>query len=197
MVKVKTIFVTALVCLLPIILGVALWDRLPDSIAIHFELNGNADGFAQKGFVFFVLPALMAVVQVFLCIANNLKNQNKISPVTVWIIPILTVVLYTMTMLIALGYGVDTRRVCMVIVGIVMMVIGASVRKLDWVKNRDCHKETALKINRLSGNLMIFSGVAFVASIFFPPIASVICLGILAICGVIVSAYSAKVSKGM
>lgn len=202
MIKKKLLFITAFVCLLPIVLGTVLWDRLPDTMAIHFDLNGNADGFASKGFVVFGLPIIMAVMQAILCITNDLSvknhNQNpKIDGMTKWIIPVMTVVLYVMTILVALGYNVDTRRVCMVIVGIVILVTGACMKKLDYVKNRDYDAETAKRINKLSGNLMMVMGALFIASILFPPMATVICLGLLVICGVIISVYSVKVSKGM
>ena len=61
-VKWKTLIVTCVVCLLPILLGVALWNELPESIAIHFDINNNPDNFAPKGFVVFGLPFLMVAL---------------------------------------------------------------------------------------------------------------------------------------
>lgn len=51
--------VTSAVCLLPIYLGISLWNKLPDTMAIHFNVYGVADNFASKGFVVFGLPLLM------------------------------------------------------------------------------------------------------------------------------------------
>ena len=45
MIKWKWLIVTALACLLPILLGLALWDRLPDTMAIHFDINNTPDNF--------------------------------------------------------------------------------------------------------------------------------------------------------
>ena len=59
--KWKIFALTSGVCLLPILLGVALWSKLPDSIAIHFDMNNNPDNFASKGFVVFMLPLLMVM----------------------------------------------------------------------------------------------------------------------------------------
>ena len=199
-IKWKSMIFTALVCLLPIVLGVVLWERLPETMAIHYDINNNADGFASKGYVVFGLPFMMTVMQVVLCIANDmsLKNRDKnINYVTKWIIPVMTIVLYVVTMLVGLGYNVDIRRVCAVIIGVVMLATGACMGKLDYVKNRDYDKETAKKINKLSGILMMVAGVLFFGSILFPPMATVICLGLLMVCGVIISVYSVKASKGM
>ena len=38
----KTIIITTLVTLLPILLGVILWEKLPDSIATHWGADGQA-----------------------------------------------------------------------------------------------------------------------------------------------------------
>ena len=62
--KWKIFMLTALVCLLPILLGVALWEKLPQNIAIHFNFNNQPDNFAPKGFAVFGLPALMVLLQI-------------------------------------------------------------------------------------------------------------------------------------
>lgn len=38
----KTIIITTLVTLLPILLGIILWEKLPDSIATHWGADGQA-----------------------------------------------------------------------------------------------------------------------------------------------------------
>ena len=57
--KWKIFFITSAVCLLPILLGILLWDRLPDIMAIHFNIYGEADNFASKSFVVFGLPIIL------------------------------------------------------------------------------------------------------------------------------------------
>ena len=37
-IKWKSMAVTCIICLLPILLGVSRWNELPDSIAIHFDI---------------------------------------------------------------------------------------------------------------------------------------------------------------
>ena len=72
-IKWKTLIITCFVCLLPILLGVALWDKLPDLMAIHFNINNEADNFASKGFVVFGLPVIMAALQAFCCIVSDVN----------------------------------------------------------------------------------------------------------------------------
>ena len=42
----KLLVITSLLTLLPIPVGLLLWNRFPETIAIHFGITGNADGFA-------------------------------------------------------------------------------------------------------------------------------------------------------
>ncbi|MBO5727943.1 MAG: DUF1648 domain-containing protein, partial [Oscillospiraceae bacterium] len=37
-IKWKSMVITCGICLLSILLGVALWERLPDTMAIHFNI---------------------------------------------------------------------------------------------------------------------------------------------------------------
>ena len=53
--------VTAIVCLSTILLGLAMWELLPDTMAIHFDINNNPDNFAPKGFVVFGFPRFAAL----------------------------------------------------------------------------------------------------------------------------------------
>ncbi|MBR3932368.1 MAG: DUF1648 domain-containing protein [Clostridia bacterium] len=192
-IKWKTLIVTSLVCLLPILLGIALWQKLPSSVPIHFDINNNPDNFASKEFAVFGMPVLMVLLQFICCIitdANSKKHgeRKKFEKVVKWIIPFLTVVLQIITFCYAIGYKVDIRRVVSVIVGIILVVIGNYMPKFDYIKNYDLSTEKAKKINRFIGFETVVMGILFFISIFLPPVATVVCLILLvpyAIIGVI------------
>lgn len=180
-IKWKTLIITCIVCLLPIPLGLALWDKLPDTMAIHFDINNNPDNFASKGFVVFGLPLLMVILQIFCCFINDINahkhgNRKKFEMATKWIIPVMTVILQIVTVGYGLGWDMDIRRIAVLIVGIVFLVIGNYLPKLDYIKNHDVDTEKARKINRFIGYFSVIMGVLFIISIFLPPVSSVICL---------------------
>jgi len=175
---------TALVCLLPILLGVILWNQLPDRMAIHFDIYGVADNFASKGFVVFGLPVLMVVFQAFSCFVNDVNayrhgERKKFSTVTKWIVPILTVVLQTITLGYGLGWDMDIRKIVALLVGMIFLVIGNYLPKFDSIKNYDLSVEKARKINRFIGYETVVLGLLFFLSVFLPPISTVICLCLL------------------
>lgn len=191
--KWKIFVITSIVCLLPVLLGIYLWDNLPETMAIHFNIYGEPDNFASKGFVVFGLPMLMVVLQGFCCFINDLNaykygERKKFETVTKWIIPCMTVVLQIITLGYGLGWNLDIRKAVSLIVGVIFLVIGNYLPKLDYIKNHDVETEKARKINRFIGYETVGMGILFVISIFLPPISSVICLCLLipyAIIGVV------------
>ena len=179
--KWKFFAITSIICLLPILLGILIWDRLPDTMAIHFNVYGVADNFASKGFVVFGLPILMVALQTICCLINDINSykhgdRKKFVTVTKWIIPCLTVVLQIITLGYGLGWSVDIRKIVSLIVGVMFLVIGNYLPKFDRIKNYDIDTEKARKINRFIGYETVVMGVLFLISIFLPPVSVVVCL---------------------
>ena len=52
-IKWKSLVITCIVCLFPMFLGIALWNDLPDSIAIHFNFYNEPDNFVSQEFAVF------------------------------------------------------------------------------------------------------------------------------------------------
>ena len=179
--KWRFLAVTCVVCLLPILLGVALWNSLPDTMAIHFDMYNNPDNFAPKGFVVFGLPCLMVVLQVICCVINDINAKKhgarvKFERVTKWIIPVMTMILQVVTLGYGLGWNLDIRRVAALIVGGVFLVIGNYMPKFDEINGFRVDVEKARKINRFLGYEAVVMGLLFLGSILLPPIATMVCL---------------------
>jgi len=198
--KWKIFLITSVVCLLPILLGIALWDALPNTIAIHFDIYNNPDNFASKEFTVFGLPLLMVLLQAFCCFINDInayKNGERIkfSRVTKWIIPAMSVVLQIVTLGYSLGWNIDIRKVAVLIVGLLLIVIGNYLPKFDYIKNYNLDTEKARKINRFIGFETVIMGALFLISIFLPPISSVICLLLLIPYAILGAIYGIKVGR--
>lgn len=197
-VKWKSLIITCIVCLLPILLGIALWDNLPNTMAIHFNINNQPDSFASKGFVVFGLPVLMLLLQIFCCFINDINaykhgERKKFERATKWIIPIMTVVLQITTLGYALGLNIDIRKVAALIVGSIFLVIGNYLPKFDYIKSYNIDTEKAKKINRFIGIETVIMGFLIFITIFLPPIATAIWLFLLIPYAVISIIYGIKV----
>lgn len=200
-IKWRILTVTCLVCLLPVLLGLAVWDSLPEVMAIHFDINNNPDNFASKGFVVFGMPLLMVLLQIICCIINDANaykhgDRVKFERVTKWIIPVMTIVLQIVTLGIGLGWNIDVRIVVSLLVGAMLITLGNYLPKFDYIKNYDLSAEKARRINRFLGIETVIMGVLFIISTFFPPIFTVICLFLLIPYAIIGIIYGIKVGKG-
>ncbi len=198
--KWKYFAITSLVCLLPILLGLALWDKLPQTMAIHFNINNQPDNFAPKAFVVFGLPLLMVLLQFFCCFTNDINAHRhgtrvKFERITKWIIPIITIILQIVTLGYGLGWKIDIRAVAAFIVGTMFLVTGNYMPKFDYIKDYDLATDKARRINRFIGIETVIMGILFLISIFLPPIATVCCLFLLIPFAIISIIYGIKTAK--
>ncbi|MBE7038878.1 MAG: DUF1648 domain-containing protein [Ruminococcaceae bacterium] len=199
-IKWKSVIITSVVCLLPVFLGLLLWNKLPDTMAIHFNIYNEPDNFASKGFVVFGMPFFMVLLQIVCCIINDINahkygERKKIEQITKWIIPVMTIVLQTVTLVCGLGIKVDIRKVAAIIVGVVFLLIGNYLPKFDYIKNYDIDTQKARKINRFIGFETVVMGGLMLVSIFLPPIATVVCLFLLIPYAVVGVIYGIKVGR--
>ena len=125
----KTLILASLVLLIPIVVGLILWDKLPDSIPIHWGINGEPDNWSGKGFAVFGMPAIMLAVQwicAFACTADpKYKNYNpKMMKLSLWICPCVGLILSCMVYPAALGYSISSKVIAPLIVGVLFIVMG-------------------------------------------------------------------------
>ena len=190
-INMKSLIITSIVCLLPIICGLMFYNELPESIAIHWGIDNNPNGYFSKPAFVFGLPIMMLALQVFCCIVSDLSDKNpeankKAVTVYKWIIPIITVVLYIVTMAVAFRNDLDIRKIVMILLGILFIISGnymPKVRsdyyinsKIFLVKNRD--EKLVNKAIKISVYGLIICGILFILSILFKPVVSMAVLAV-------------------
>ena len=175
----KTLIITSVIILLPILAGLLLWNQLPDPMPSHWNASGEVDGWSSKPFAIIGLPLILLAAQ-WLCVlgtaADPKKNNHpqKILHLVLWIIPVLSVVLHTVVYLTALGYGVRMEVVMPVLIGVVFTIIGNYLPKckqnytigikIPWTLNNE---ENWNKTHRFAGWLWTFCGIAIMFTGFF------------------------------
>lgn len=199
-IKWKIILITCAVCLLPILLGLALWNELPESIAIHFNIYGEPDNFASKGFAVIGLPLLMVPLQIICCLINDFNSykhgaRKKFEMITKWILPVLTTALYIVTIGFSLGWNIDITKTVALIIGVMFLVIGNYLPKFDYIKDYNVDTEKAKKINRFIGFETVFMGILSIITIFLPPISLLVWLFLLIPYAVVGVVYGIKVCR--
>ncbi len=180
-IKWKSLVITSLICLLTIIPGLIFWNDLPESMAIHFDMYNRADNFSSRAFAVFGLPLMMVGLQIFCCVINDINaykhgRRTKFETVTKWIIPLMTVILQIITLGYNLGWSIDIRKSVAIIIGIMFVVLGNYMPKIDYVKNYNIDTQKSRKINRFMGYGMVIMGILILLTVFLPPIFTIIWL---------------------
>ena len=90
------LIISSIVLLLPILLGLLLWNELPDTIATHFNTEGVADGYSSKTFAVLGLPCILLIVHWFCIFVTSVdpKKQNiagKPFALILWIAPFVSI----------------------------------------------------------------------------------------------------------
>lgn len=184
----KNLIVTTIICLLPIIIGLIFYNELPENIAIHFDINNNPNNYFPKPVFIFGMPTIMALFQIIFLVTNDYSDKHpeankKATTVYKWIIPILTIILYVVTIMYALGNMLDIRKIVMLLLGILFVIIGNYLPKTKgyrYVKVGKINEEhIKQKVARISGYALILDGILFMISTVFNTVVSVVLIGIL------------------
>ena len=181
----KMLSLTSAVCLLPVLFGVVFYEKMPERMPVHFNINNEVDSYASKNFALFGIPILMTILQIFCCLISdwngNLgKKKPKFISVVKWIVPILSVVISVIMIEIPLGSNVDVRRSIVFILGILYVIMGNYMPKMSYEqmkgkihpmpKNEKMYRKTI----RMTGYTFVIFGFILLGSIFFKSITSFI-----------------------
>ena len=143
----KTLLLTTLICLIPMIVGALVYKRLPESMATHFGLDGTPNGWSSRPVAVFVLPGILLVVNLLMpfLLRADPKHGNMSSAlktVTIWAIPLISLVCSGATLGRGLGYDVRIEQIL-------------PAREENW--NRT---------HRLAGFLWVICGLYFIVMSF-------------------------------
>ena len=188
------LIITSIVILLPVLAGVVLWDTLPEQIPTHWNAAGEIDGWSSKPFAIFGLPLMMLAMH-WLCVLGTAadpkkaNHSDKLIHLVLWIIPIISVVLFALTYVAALGTEVRMEMVMPLLVGLVLTIVGNYLPKckqsytigikIPWTLHSE---ENWNRTHRFAGRLWLVCGLgimltAFVGGFwFFLPIVLVMVL---------------------
>lgn len=176
----RTVILTTIICLLPIIIGAIYYSELPGQLAIHFNDAGEADNYMNKTFVIFGLPILLAGLNLFtqFCLATDPKKANyskALLALLQWVVPVVSVVVMSYTILVGLGKGFNISKIGVIIAGILIIILGNYLPKcqfnytmgikLPWTLNSE---DNWYKTHRLAGFIWVLGGVVILLSVFWP-----------------------------
>lgn len=172
------LIITSLITLIPIVIGLILWDKLPDQVPMHWNAQGEVDGYGTKFQAVFLMPLVLVAFHWICVLGTSLdpKKQNindKIFTLVLWIIPVISLLCDSMVFATALGHKVSVEIIMPLFMGTLFVIIGNYMPKckqsytvgikLPWTLDNE---ENWNKTHRLAGFLWVIGGVIIMATAF-------------------------------
>ena len=168
-----TFITTLVVLLLPMLVGVILWNKLPNEVATHWGVDGNPNAYSSRAVVVFAMPATILVLHLIVSLLTAKKDTNAISDklfcLLLWICPVMSITVSTLVYATALGYEVNVPFWAMMLVGIIYIVLGNYLPKarqnhffgmrVKWTLES---KKNWEHTNRFSAKIMVALGLSYI-----------------------------------
>ncbi|MEL7648342.1 MAG: SdpI family protein [Sedimentibacter sp.] len=203
----RILIITTIVCLLPIAMSIYFYDRLPEQMPVHWNIQGQPDNYASREFAAFGLPMLMAALNFMthMFLNNDPKKANysaALKNLSKWLIPLLTLLLMPVTIFASMGYPVEIQVVVPIIVGVIITVCGNYLPKckqnytmgikLPWTLNSE---ENWNRTHRMAGYLWTAGGIVLILATFLNLNTLPLLLTVLFVLVAVPAIYSYKLYK--
>ena len=174
------IILSCIVLISPIIFGTIVWNKLPESMPIHWGVNGEADHWSSKPFAVFVLPLLILALHGVCIFASrkdfrNKKQSHKVMGLVLWICPLLSVMANSLTYAVALGKEINVLFVVSLTMGALFVLIGNYLPKCQqnrtvgiriiWTLKNEANWNAT---HRFAGKVWVIGGLLLMASSLLP-----------------------------
>ncbi len=174
------LLLSSLLILLPCLFGIALWNELPEQIAIHWGISGQADGFGSAAFSVFVPPLILLGLHWLCILITNLDNKHrdqnkKVLSLVLWICPILSLYVSGMIYAFAFGWNWNMLAGICILLALMFIVIGNYMPKCKqnttigikvvWTLHSE---ENWTKTHRFAGKVWVIGGAAVLLAGFLP-----------------------------
>lgn len=176
----KLLIITSLLILLPIPVGLLLWDKFPEAMVIHWGISGQADGFASVPFAVFLPSLLMLLTHWFLVLVTSFDKGNhnrnqKVQTIVLWTIPVVCNISCGGLYALALGVKFSPVAWTMVPMGLLFALIGNYMPKtkmnytigikVAWAYTSE---ENWAATHRFAGRAWVIAGVLMMLCGFLP-----------------------------
>ena len=174
----------ALLVLLGVLLSAAVYTRLPETMAVHWNVRGKADGWMPRPAAAFFAPALMLALWAVLRGVRHLDPRQEsyarfddAYETIVAAVLVLVLATHGITIAAALGYRVPIGKLVPALVGALFVVVGNVMPRLrpnwwfgvrtPWTLSND---RVWTRTHRLAGFSMAAAGIVLIlAALALPP----------------------------
>ncbi len=176
----STMIAASVVILIPMVVGLLLWNRLPEQITTHWGIGSTPDGWAGKEIVVFGLPALMLAIQWIGVMLTSLDPKMKDADgkplkIVLWLCPVLCLCCCGVIYGYALGLDLNMDNVALLLVGMLFVIIGNYLPKckqsytlgikLPWTLKSEANWNAT---HRIGGKVWMLGGLLLTQCVFLP-----------------------------
>ena len=174
----RTLVLTSIVTLIPIVIGLLLWNRLPEQMPTHWGINGEVDAWSSKGYAVFLFPSLLLGFH-WLCLFATAMDPKKeaytqrMLVLVLWICPAISLLIGSLMYAKALGYDLRVNIIMPLLVGVMFIIVGNLLPKmrqsytlgikLPWTLHNE---ENWNKTHRFGGKVWVAGGIVILATAF-------------------------------
>lgn len=172
----RTLLLTSAVTVLPILVGLLLWNRLPDTMATHWGADGTANGWSSKPFAVLGLPAFLLAVHWVCALSANAdpkRRSGKPLLLVFWICPVVSLLCGFIIYATALHYDVKISLLLPLLLGLLFIVVGNYLPKcqqnytigikVPWTLHS---QENWNRTHRFAGILWVIGGALIMLTCF-------------------------------
>lgn len=164
--------------LLPFAISLAFYNRLPDQIPTHWNMQNAVDGYSSRNMACFGIPALMLLFAAGINLAfkldpkrGNIARSKEVMEISRWFIVLLAVLMQGIVVAAGLGYEVDVARIVSVAIALLVTALGNYLPrcrqnytmgiKLPWTLEDE---ENWVRTHRLAGYVWMAGGILMAAA---------------------------------
>jgi len=165
---------TSAVILLQTVIGVLLWDKLPEEIATHFDFSNQPNGYSSRAFTVFGMPLVLLALHWICLLAECAPNRQKVRSdklrsLILFIVPAVSLMMTVLCYGYALGIPFNIGRVVMPFIGTIFVIVGNYLPKirrnptmgirLPWTLMDD---ENWYKTHRFAAPVWVLCGIVLI-----------------------------------
>ena len=189
----------SLILLLPMLVGVILWEQLPERVPVHWNMANEVDRWSGKGELVFGMPLiLIAILWVGMAVTaadpKNAKASEKTVALVIWLVPVIGIAGSCATYLWALDYKISFTLIVPLLLGSIFAVIGNYMPKcrqsytigikLPWTL---ADEENWNRTHRFAGKVWMGGGILLMLCVFLGQTVMLCVLLVMALAPVIYS----------
>jgi len=172
---------STLICLLPVVLYLIVWSRLPEQMGMHWGSSGVEPSWTMpRAWAIFVLPVFLAIVHILVVVfvhhdPKREKQPKAMQNLIFWLLPIISIFANLVLLLMNLNENFPIGTATLVFVGLLFIILGNYMPKFrqnytmgirtPWALN---NADNWNKTHRLGGVLFMLSGLLLVICAVLP-----------------------------